>query len=375
MKKLILRLFVLVLVAGAASAGYVGFFGFHIHSVAYHPPEPPAMEGPLAVNERLRNAEPIGRGQIAGGEDVAVDQFGRVYSGSMDGRLYRATLGAAGWKTAVVADLGLTPYGLKFDAAGNLIVAHHARGLISIDPNGKETVLTDSGDGPPIDFNDLDIASDGKIYFSDASSKYNGLKGNLSFEYEILDGAPYGRLLVYDPADRSTKVLLKDLYYANGVALSENEDFVLVAETTRCRIARFWLKGDKAGTSDIFADNLPGLPDGVMGNGQGDYWVALPALRDPWTDSIHPYPFLKNLVTVLPASVWLRLGSYGLVLRLDSAGKIVESLHDPTGSVSLVTNAIEHDGYLYLGVLYGDSVWRVKLDSKPPKSEATPRQP
>jgi hypothetical protein len=59
-------------------------------------------------------------------------------------------------------------------------------------------------------------------------------------------------------------VLLKDLYFANGVALSANEDFVLVNETYRYRISRYWLKGEQAGTQDVFIDNLPGLPDNLQ---------------------------------------------------------------------------------------------------------------
>lgn len=38
-------------------------------------------------------------------------------------------------------------------------------------------------------------------------------------------------------------MLLKDLYFANGVALSKDESFVLVAETFQYRISRYWLKG------------------------------------------------------------------------------------------------------------------------------------
>jgi sugar lactone lactonase YvrE len=359
--KFFIRLLASAGVGLAFLVAYVGFFGFYVNSVAYHPQALPPMEGPLAINERLLAAEPIGQGEVFNGEDVAVDKDGQVYSGSAGGPIYRATPAVDGWKIEVVADLGPSPFGLKFDASGNLIVAHHPRGLLSISPHGQVTTLIDSYDGAPIDFNDLDVASDGKIYFSDSSSKYNGLNGNLTWEYEIMDRAPYGRLLVYDPADGSTKVLLEGLHYANGVALSKDEDFVLVAESTRSRIARLWLKGEKAGNSDIFADNLPGLPDGVMGNGKGEYWVALPVLRDRWTESLQPYPFLKNLVTVLPSSFWLRLQPYGLVVRLDSAGNIVESLHDPTGNIYLISNAVEKDGYLYLGVLYGDSIWRIKL--------------
>ena len=99
--------------------------------------------------------------------------------------------------------------------------------------------------------------------------------------FDLLEARPHGRLLRYDPATRQTTVLLRDLYFANGVALSRGEDFVLVNETYRYRTRRFWLKGPKAGTSDVFLDNLPGFPDNIDGNRKGSFWLALFTVRNP----------------------------------------------------------------------------------------------
>ena len=78
--------------------------------------------------------------------------------------------------------------------------------------------------------------------------------------YFTLEKSTAGSDLVRnDPATGKTETLLKDLYFANGVTLSANEDFVLVNETYRYRITRYWLSGEKAGTHDVFIDNLPGL--------------------------------------------------------------------------------------------------------------------
>ena len=52
---------------------------------------------------------------------------------------------------------------------------------------------------------------------------------------------------------------------------------------------------------------------------------------------------------------------YGLVLRLDADGEIVESLHDTDGVVFDVTSATPHDGALYLGSLFGERVTRYDL--------------
>ena len=55
-------------------------------------------------------------------------------------------------------------------------------------------------------------------------------------------GAPTGRLLVYDPATRSLEVLLDEVFFANGVALSpDGESFVLVCETYAARGRSVWV--------------------------------------------------------------------------------------------------------------------------------------
>ena len=131
---------------------------------------------------------------------------------------------------------------------------------MSIDPAGRVTVLATEAEGVPFGFIDnLDVASDGAVYFSDASSKFHAP----DYRLDLLEARPHGRLLRYDPVTRETRVLLPKLYFANGVALSRNEDFLVVGETYRYRLTRYWLKGEKAGTSDILLDNLPGFPDNV----------------------------------------------------------------------------------------------------------------
>lgn len=367
-EKLLKKTVIATLVAIAASTllfgGYIGVFGWNISSAPYRPPSPPEAIGVLSPNEndRLASAEVIAEGAIKRGEDVALDRQGRLYAGSNeDGKIYRVTFTESEKKVEVFADVGMTPIGMVFDKDDNLIICHAPKGLISISPDGRQTVLTDSVDGRPFGFiDDVDVAPDGKIYFSDASTKFTGRDGNLGWEYEMMDSRPYGRLLVYDPETKITKVLLKDLYFANGVAVSPDGDYVLVAETFRARIVRYFLTGEAAGDSHYFADNLPGYPDGVLKDGRGGFWIAMPAKREAAVESILPFPFLKNIITALPKSIWARPAKYGYVARIED-GKITETLQDPSGTVFSVTNAVERDGYLYLGTLQGTSLWRLKL--------------
>ena len=45
--------------------------------------------------------------------------------------------------------------------------------------------------------------------------------------YELM-AAPSGRVLKYDVASNSSKVLMDELSFANGIVLSPDEDFLLV---------------------------------------------------------------------------------------------------------------------------------------------------
>lgn len=328
-----------------------------IDPLAWKPPHEPAMTGVLEPNDSLMKAELLGKGQIHGPEDTAVDAEGRVYGGTHDGKIIRIKTDGT---VETFAETKGRPLGMDFDAKGNLIVADAYKGLLSIDPQGQITVLTTEAGGVPFRFtDDVDIASDGRIYFSDASSKFE----QPDYLLDLLEGRPYGRLLRYDPVSKTTDVLLKDLYFANGVALSAKEDFVLVNETYRYRISRLWLKGPKAGTHDIFIDNLPGMPDNLQGDRAGTFWVALPTPRKADADFLQGQPFLKAQMAKLPRALWPKPAKYGLAIALDEQGKITRSLHDTSGSnLRMVTSVKPVGGFLYFGSLDNDRIGKLKID-------------
>jgi hypothetical protein len=89
--------------------------------------------------------------------------------------------------------------------------------------------------------------------------------------------APVRHSIASSPPPAS-QVLVEGLWYANGVALARNGSFVLVAETNRLRVLRYWLRGPRAGTTETLIDRLPGFPDGVSLAADGhSFWVALVA--------------------------------------------------------------------------------------------------
>jgi len=352
MKKTLLIIFSILILAIIALFIYPS----PIDSVAWNPPTAPQLSGPTAPNNLLNSAELLALGQVYGPEDVAIDQQGRIYAGTQDGFIKRVLTDGT---VETWVDTGGRPLGLEFDHDGNLVVCDAYKGLLSINPAGKITVLTTSVDGKPFGFaDDVDIASDGKIYFTDASSKWN--QGN--YMLDLLETRPYGRFLVYDPTNKTTTSLIDEMYFSNGVAISEHEDFVLINETWRYRVIRYWLKGEKAGSHDVFIDNLPGFPDGISSNRKGRFWLALPTLRLPAMDKMHPKPWLKNFSAKLPDWLKPRPIDYGFILGLDERGNIITSLHDPSGlNLREITSVEEHEGYLYIGSLSNDRIGRFAL--------------
>ncbi|MFC5970165.1 SMP-30/gluconolactonase/LRE family protein [Halomarina salina] len=324
------------------------------------PPTAPAMSGALAANDELAGLDPVV--SVGGPEDVAFDDDGRLYTGAVDGRVYRTADPVDDSTTdatvEVFAHIDGRPLGLTFEGDGDdLLVAGEDAGLLSVAPHGEATALATSAGGQEIAYaDDVHVAEDGTVYFTDATVHER-------FEDELWELRDTGRLLAYHPDTGETTVELDGLGFANGVVPGPAGDSLLVTETSRYRVTRYWVDGERAGEAEPFAENLVGFPDNIDVADDGTYWVAIPSLRADVLDTLHQYPWVVRQLGKLPASATeIDVEPYGLVLRLDEDGDVVESLHDPGGDTFGVTSATTHDGALYLGSLFGSSVRRYPLE-------------
>ncbi len=323
-----------------------------LEPVRWHPPAPPKLEGPYEANSKLVVLEQWWTGGV-GPEDVAVDDDGNVYTGLEDGRILR--FGPEGGEPELVVDTGGRPLGIEVDAAGRLIVCDADRGLLRVEGDTVET-LVDSFEGEPLLLvNNAAVASDGTIYFSVSSTRFR----LDDYRLDLAEHSATGRLFAHHPDSGETRLLLDGLCFANGVALDQEETFVLVAETGRYRITRRWLTGDRAGQAEPFIDNLPGFPDNLSRGPTGIFWLALPTPRNRPLDALAPYPRLRKLVMGLPERFQPQPARFGFVLGLSEDGEVAHNLQDPSGSFSLVTGLREHEGWLYLGSLTETSIARV----------------
>jgi sugar lactone lactonase YvrE len=329
-----------------------------IDPVAVTPSENPGMTGSFAPNEKLKGVQHLIPGLGHGPEDVTRGPDGLFYTGFQDGRIVRFRRDGSGAETFV--STGGRPLGMQFDSQGNLIVADAFRGILSINPDGVISVLTDSVDGMKMLFvDDLDIAADGTIWFSGASQRFNQHNWILDF----MELRASGRLLSYNPQTGQTSVHLDGLMFANGVALGPYDSYVLVNETMAARIIRFWLKGEKAGQHEVFLDALPAYPDNLSYNGRGIFWVALPSQRDDAIEDLWPRPFFRKVLMRLPASMRENPadGRLGWVIGVDEQGKIVHNLQDSSGEYGTITSVNEYGNELYLGSIVMTSVGRAYI--------------
>ncbi len=339
----------------AAALVYFVFWPAAGSPVVFQPVPNPGMAGPFAANERLRGAGHRTLGE--GPEDIAKGPDGYFYTGLQDGRIVRFQWNGGPAETFV--NTGGRPLGMHFDSEGTLIVADAFRGLLAIDLRRKITVLTDGINGQRFVFaDDLDIAPDGVIWFSNASQRFDQHHYMLDF----METRPTGSLLTYDPRTGKTAVALSGLMFANGVALGPNGDYVLVNETIAARITRLWLRGPNAGRRETFLE-LPGYPDNLSYNGKGTFWVALPARRDRGLERIWAYPGLRKVLMRLPEAILKKAAGadYSWIIGVNLDGQIVANLQDPSGGSGGVTSVNEFDGNLYLGSITVSHASRYEL--------------
>lgn len=347
-------------------------------SPTYHelPPPPPTAVGaggPFEINDKLSEVTLIGLERIEGPEDVILDRRDNLYAGSRHGDVIRF-LAPDYQKMEVFAHIGGTPLGMAFDRKDNLYVCIGGMGLYRITPSGTVEKATDETNRSLTSVNDdsrlrladdLDIADDGRVFFSEATIRYE------MHEWPVdgLEARGNGRIVCYDPNTRTTHTVLRGLKFPNGICVASDRQSILFAETFNCAIKRFWFDGPKKGSVEIVIDNLPGFPDNINVASDGNYWLALVGMRTPTLDLAWQMPgFRRRMAKLLPIDEWLFPNiNTGCVVKFNEQGKILDSLWDKYAlNHPMITSMREHRGYLYLGGLRNNRIGRYKLEAADP---------
>lgn len=328
-----------------------------IEPVSWVPPPRLSAEGPSAPNDRLQPLEWWAK-QLIGPEAITIAPDGALLAGLKDGRIVKLKVGVD--TPEVLADTHGRPLAMEFHPDGRLIICDAHAGLLAMDANGRLEVLATTHGGVPFKFvDDLAITKDGVIYFTDASARHSIEQ----FTEDLLEHQQTGRLLRYVPATKELTRIAEGFSFANGVALSEDESFVVVAETGSYQLWRVWLKGEHAGRKELFTDSLPGFPDNVRWSpSRKGFWVAIGSPRKPELDMLADWPNIRRMVAGLPHAFQPKAARHAYVLLVDVEGKPVESFqHDARDSYSPIACVTEHEGWLYLGSFAREGVARFKL--------------
>jgi sugar lactone lactonase YvrE len=346
-----------------------------IKPVKWLAPPAPGYTGPHAVNTRLANLQTINIGAEEGPEHIAIGPDGKLYAAMASGRVMRMAPDGTGQEVFVNTQGRVL--GFDFDAAGNVVAADAVKGLLSIAPDKTIAVLADKVDGVPIRFADaVVVARNGRIYFSDASMRFAPKDWGGTFEASVLDileQSATGRILEYDPQSKTTRVVAHGLSFANGVALSKDEQTIFVAETGQYRV---WKVAVNAQALDlrvrpvplqasIVLENLPGYPDNLMrglpgADGKAKIWLGFAKPRNPTVDNMAGSPFMRKLTLRLPRFLWPIPPRYGHVMAFTEDGKVVADLQDSSGAYPETTGVTETADRLYIQSLHAKTLGWVK---------------
>ena len=171
---------------------------------------------------------------------------------------------------------------------------------------------------------------------------------------DIVEQSATGRILEYVPSTKATRIVAKGLTFANGVALSHDEQTLFVSETGKYRVWKIPVVADKLDLTQaqtqasLLLEELPGYPDNLMRGSDGKIWLGLAGPRSANVDKMADKPFLRRMTMRLPRSLWPVPKAYGHVMAFTEDGRIIADLQDPSGDYAKTTGVTETSERLYI---------------------------
>jgi len=344
----------------ALIGAYLLLWPVPVDPVSWQAPVDEGYVDPFAPNDMLKPATAVDLGGYEGPEDATRGTDGRIYITTSNGAIIRVQNRGV----SEFVQVGGRPLGIEVDRDGSLIVANAELGIQRVAADGTVTLLVSEIDGEPLEnANNLGIAPDGKIYFSQSSSKFTAAGFGGSYKaslLDILEHGGHGSVYSFDPATGEIARLMNGLNYANGVAVSNDGHFLLVAETGQYRILKYWLDGESQGQIDVLIDNLPGFPDNIKNGMNGRFWIGFAAPRNHLLDQLSDNPYIRKIVQRLPPGVRPQADPFSHVIAINGDGQVLMNMHDPAARFPTLTGVLETRRYLYLTTLFGHSLPRIK---------------
>jgi gluconolactonase len=184
------------------------------------------------------------------------------------------------------------------DREGRLLTCEHGgRRVTRTEPDGAITVLVDAFEGRRLNSpNDIVVASDGGVWFTDPSY-------GLDSDYEGLRGEPELPCNVYrfDPRTGACTVVADDFVRPNGLAFSPDERRLYIVDSGithggPANIRVFDVDNARLSNGTVFAENFaPGSSDGLRVDSDGNVWCAM-AYADAGEDGVRCYTSGGDLI-------------------------------------------------------------------------------
>jgi len=177
------------------------------------------------------------------------------------------------------------------DREGRLVTCEHdSRRVTRTEHDGRITVLMDSFDGKKLNApNDLVVASDGAIWFTDPGYGIDGPYEGHGAEAEL-----NRNVYRLDPATGRATVVADDFARPNGLAFSPDEKRLYIVDTGithggPSHIRVFDVQGDRLAAGRVFAEDFaPGNSDGMRVDAEGNVWCSM-GWADPSEDGVRCY--------------------------------------------------------------------------------------
>ena len=315
----------------------------------------PPLDGALSPNDRLDTATSIGD-PLPGLDDVAVASDGTVYVSA--GRQVLRLSGSGLATRTLVAEFDGDAGGLAIHPDGRLLVCVAGRGLAAFDPARAEPHWLEAADGGTLTcLMSVTTAPDGRIFAVEGSTG----RAPDQWRHDLMEKRSSGRLIVCSPALDDARVLLRDLPYPYGVAVSADGKQLWLTESWAHRLSRFALASDGIGQREVIANNLPGYPARLHRDTHGGFFLGLFARRTHLIEFVlKEDDFREEMIATIPPDYWIapafagegdclepmQIGSvkalgiqkpwapprsYGLLVHLDGEGEAIDSLHSRAG--------------------------------------------
>jgi hypothetical protein len=315
----------------------------------------PPLDGALSPNDRLDACTPLGD-PLPGLDDVVAASDGSVYVSA--GKKVLKLTGNGLANRSLVADFEGEAGGLAMHPDGRLLVCVAGRGLAALDPADPDPCWLESADGRSFaGLTSVTTAPDGNIFVVEGSI---GRRPD-QWRRDLMEKRGNGRLVACSPALDKAKVLLSDLSYPYGVAVSADGKRLWLAESWAHRLTRFALAGDGIGPREVVAASLPGYPARLHPDAHGGFFLGLFARRTHLIEFVlKEDDFRKEMIETMAPDYWIApafsggsdclepmqigavkaLGiqkpwapprSYGLLVHLDGDGDATDSLHSRAG--------------------------------------------